>query len=98
MKIALQVGTPEPEQLTAFMQELSHTIPILSDSLTAGESRIIAAYDCGKLVGLGSRIETEDQAPDLQVYIAPGYERRGIGENMRKLMLPGSSGSLVHAG
>lgn len=96
MKIALQVGTPEPEQLTVFMQAFQGGAATLSDSLNGGSDKVIAAYDCGRLVGVGSRVETEDHLPALQVYIAPGYECRGIGEYMRKLMLP-RNGCLVTA-
>jgi hypothetical protein len=97
MKIALQVGIPEQEQLTAFMQSFADSSSLLAESLIGGTDEVIAAYDCGRLVGVGSRIETPDHLPALQVYIAPGYECRGIGDHMRKLMLP-TSNRLVTAG
>ncbi|MDF2924244.1 MAG: hypothetical protein K0R57_3158 [Paenibacillaceae bacterium] len=97
MKIALQVGTPEPEQLTAFMQTVAANAPILADGFGEASEQVIAAYDCGRLVGLGSRIETTDHMHLLKVYIAPGYECRGIGSHMEKLMLPAAE-RMVTAG
>lgn len=88
MKIALQVGVPEQEELTAFFSSLALWPQdgwMEQDAETAG---MIAAYDCGRLVGIGSRIEGPGHMQDLEIYIAPGYERRGIGEHMKKLMLP----------
>lgn len=100
MKIALEVGTPDPELLTAFVQAFAGSATIKLDGLGQAHEQVIAAYDdeCGRLVGLGSRVESAaDQAPALQVIIAPGYELRGIDALMEKLMLP-RSGRLITAG
>lgn len=88
MKIALQVGVPEQEQLTAFFNTLEERPQDGWNERDADAAGMIAAYDCGHLVGIGSRIEGPGHTPELEVYIAPGYERRGIGEHMKKLMLP----------
>lgn len=88
MKIALQVGVPEKEQLTAFFKSLAQRPAGGWNEQDADSDRMIAAYDCGHLVGIGSRIEGPGHMQDLEIYIAPGYERRGIGEYMKKLMLP----------
>lgn len=97
MKIALQVGVPEPEQLTAFMHAFDDSAAVPADVFGDGAGEVISAYDCDRLVGVGSRVETPEHVPALQVYIAPGYEGRGIGEHMRKLLLPKSE-RLVTAG
>ncbi|WP_438446564.1 hypothetical protein [Gorillibacterium sp. sgz5001074] len=88
MKIALQVGAPEPEQLNAFMQSYAET-EFASDIGQAVEAgSVIAAYDSGRLVGIGSRVTAPDQHAALKVILAPGYERRGIRDHMAKLLLP----------
>jgi hypothetical protein len=86
MKIALQVGAPEPDQLTAFMQ--AYTEMDVTAALSTAD--MIAAYDSGQLVGIGSRLHSPGQQSELKVYIAPGYERRGIRDHMAKLLLPKS--------
>lgn len=88
MKIALQVGVPEKEQLTAFFKTLAQQPQDGWSEQDAESAGMIAAYDCGHLVGIGSRIEGPGHTSELEVYIAPGYERREIGEHMKKLMLP----------
>lgn len=88
MKIALQVGVPEQEELTVFFNSLAERPQngwMKQDAEAAG---MIAAYDCGHLVGIGSRIEGPGHMQELEIYIAPGYECRGIDEHMKKLMLP----------
>lgn len=90
MKIALQVGAPEPDQLNAFMQAYAESDTEAAIGLAVTSGNVIAAYDYGRLVGIGSRVQAPGQETLLKVYIAPGYERRGIGDNMAKLLLPRS--------
>lgn len=90
MKIALQVGAPEPEQLTAFMQAYTEVDVTADFGSHAGTADMIAAYDSGQLVGIGSRLHSPGQQSELKVIIAPGYERRGIRDHMAKLLLPKS--------
>lgn len=88
MKIALQVGVPEQEELAAFFSSLTGRPQNGWNEQDAETAGMIAAYDCGHLVGIGSRIEGPGHVQDLEIYIASGYESRGIGEHMKKLMLP----------
>ncbi len=62
MKIALQVGVPEQEQLNAFMHALDESPAVPDDVFSGGAGEVISAYDCGRLVGVGSRIETPEHA------------------------------------
>lgn len=88
MKIALQVGAPEPEQLKAFIQSYAKNEFASDIGQAAEDGSVIAAYDSGRLIGIGSRVEAPDQHMALKVVLAPGYERRGIRDHMAKLLLP----------
>lgn len=90
MKIALQAGAPEPDQLNAFMQAYAGSDSMAAIGRAVSSGDVIAAYDSGRLVGIGSRVQTSDEETSLAVYIAPGYERRAIRDNMAKLLLHGS--------
>jgi hypothetical protein len=90
MKIALQVGAPEPDQLQAFMQAYAESDSVAAIGQAASSGNVIAAYDSGRLIGIGSRVQAPGQETLLKVVIAPGYERRGIRDHMVKLMLPRS--------
>lgn len=93
MKIALQTGLPDAESLQTFLQALGNPIPVKQLIESAGKewmSRVVAAYDDGKLVGLAHWINADEDVatPKVHYYIAPGYEHRGLEEPMSKLLLP----------
>lgn len=98
MKIALQVGAPEPSLLNDFMQSYAGSDAVYALGQAAAAGNVISAYDDnGTLVGIGSRVQSPDQKVTLKTVIAPGYERRGISDNMAKLLLQKNE-RLNHAG
>ena len=93
MKIELQTGLPDAESLQTFLQTLGNPIPVKPLTESGGKewmSRVVAAYDDGKLVGLAQWINADEDVatPEVHYYIAPGYEHRRLEEPMGKLLLP----------
>jgi hypothetical protein len=99
MKIALQFGMPELQQVQLLIQAANENTNFVDrvekdDWMHADIHSIIAAYDLNKLVGIATRVQpsTEHTLASAVYYVMdPSYAERGIQSNMMKLLFMNQS-------
>ncbi|AFH65366.1 hypothetical protein ACVNS2_32120 [Paenibacillus caseinilyticus] len=89
MKIALHNERPEEAQLRRLMDDLAVEAgvqPHLEEPVADRSGRVIAAYDCGRLIGVGRLVDTGAEAGSFECTLLPSYSGREIESSMRKLL------------
>ncbi|WP_426449208.1 hypothetical protein ACP26L_30515 [Paenibacillus sp. S-38] len=91
MKIALHNERPEEAQLRRLMDDLAVEAgdqPLLQESEAGRGGRVIAAYDSGRLIGIGRLVDSSAgaEAGGFECTLLPSYTGREIESSMRKLL------------
>lgn len=103
MKIALQWGAPEQQELAQFVQAVgcgTRQHPFFAEEGLQGQPEVLAAYDEQRLVAIGARFLPRRETPSspvCRIVIHPDYEVRGIRQPMLKLLQATKTGQTARS-